>query len=131
MSLTSVLFPEPETPVTEMNTPSGNRTSTSLRLCSFAPRTQIDSRFGERRCGVALVQPDRRLVEDVEHAHQPGPDLRREPDPLGLAAGERRGRAVDGEVVEADVLEDPEALPDLLEDLARDRPLAHAERPAL
>ena len=43
---------------------------------------------------VALVQADRRLVEHVEHAHQPAADLRREPDALRLAArqrGRRRG----------------------------------------
>ena len=34
---------------------------------------------------VALVQPDRRLVEDVEDADEAGPDLGREPDPLRLA----------------------------------------------
>ena len=39
---------------------------------------------------VALVQPDRRLVEDVEHADQAGADLGGQPDPLGLAAGQRR-----------------------------------------
>ena len=38
---------------------------------------------------VALVQPDRRLVEHVEHADEPAADLRREPDALRLAAGER------------------------------------------
>ena len=43
---------------------------------------------------VALVQADARLVEDVEHAHQSRPDLRREPDALGLAARERRGARV-------------------------------------
>ena len=42
---------------------------------------------------VALVQPDRRLVEDVEHAHEARADLRREPDALRLAAGQRRGAA--------------------------------------
>ena len=41
---------------------------------------------------VALVQPDARLVQDVEHADQPGADLGGEPDALGLAAGERRRR---------------------------------------
>ena len=41
---------------------------------------------------VALVQPDRRLVEHVEHADQARPDLRGEPDALGLAAGERSRR---------------------------------------
>ena len=35
---------------------------------------------------VALVQPDRGLVEHVEHAGQPGADLRGEPDALALAA---------------------------------------------
>ena len=42
---------------------------------------------------VALVQPDARLVEHVEHADQAGADLGGEPDALGLAAGERAGRA--------------------------------------
>ena len=37
---------------------------------------------------VALVQADRRLVEDVQHAHQAGADLGGQPDPLRLAAGE-------------------------------------------
>ena len=41
---------------------------------------------------VALVQADGRLVEDVEHAHQSGADLRGEPDALRLAAGQRRRR---------------------------------------
>ena len=35
---------------------------------------------------VALVEPDRRLVEDVQDAHQGRADLGREPDPLRLAA---------------------------------------------
>ena len=37
---------------------------------------------------VPLVQPDGGLVQDVEHAHEPAADLRREPDALGLAARE-------------------------------------------
>ena len=44
---------------------------------------------------VALVEPDRRLVEDVEHADELRADLRREPEPLRLAARERRRRAVE------------------------------------
>ena len=35
---------------------------------------------------VALVQADRGLVEDVEHAHQRRADLRRQADPLRLTA---------------------------------------------
>ena len=42
---------------------------------------------------VALVQADRRLVEDVEDADQAGADLRREPDPLRLATRQRARRA--------------------------------------
>ena len=68
---------------------------------------------------VALVQPDRRLVEHVQHADQPTADLRREPDALRLAAGQRGRRAVEREVVEADVEEEAQALVDLLLDRAR------------
>ena len=35
---------------------------------------------------VALMQPDRRLIEDVHDADQAGSDLAREPDALRLAA---------------------------------------------
>ena len=64
---------------------------------------------------VALVQPDRRLVEDVEHADEAGADLRRQPDALRLAAGQRARGPVEREVVEADVEQEVEALLDLLQ----------------
>ena len=73
---------------------------------------------------VALVEADRRLVEDVEHAHQLRTDLRRQADALRLAAGEGVGRAVDGQVLEPDVDHELQALADLLEDSARDDLLA-------
>ena len=69
---------------------------------------------GEQARVVALVQTDRRLVEDVEHADQSRSDLRREPDALRLAAGERFRRATEREIVEADVIReiaDARALP--------------------
>ena len=59
---------------------------------------------------VALVQADRGLVEDVEHADQAGADLGRQPDPLRLAAGEGARRARQVEVADADVLEEGEPL---------------------
>jgi hypothetical protein len=65
---------------------------------------------------VALVQPDGGLVEDVEDADESGPDLGGEPDALGLAARERAGRAVEGEVLETDVEQELQPRPDLLED---------------
>ena len=76
---------------------------------------------------VALVQPDRRLVEHVEHADQARADLGRQPDPLGLAAGQRAGRPVEGEVVEADVEQEVEPLLDLLQHPLGDLPLAGAQ----
>ena len=65
---------------------------------------------------VALVQPDRRLVEHVEDADEAGADLGGEPDPLRLSAGQRRRRPVEAEVVEADVEQEPEPRVDFLED---------------
>ena len=194
--MTSDDLPEPDTPVTPMNVPSGNATSTLLRLFSVAPRTTIASPLpGRRSAGIGImlragqvlrrsasrgcaitsagvpsattsppcspapgpmsmsqsaariiasscsttstvlprsrsrveradqalvvdrVQADRGLVADVEHAHQRRADLRREPDALPLAAGERRRRAVEREVVEADVAQERQAPRDLLQDL--------------
>ena len=70
---------------------------------------------------VALVQPDRRLVEDVEHAHQRRPDLGRQPDPLRLAARQRRRRAVHRQVADAHVVEEAQPLVDLAQDQPSDR----------
>ena len=167
ISLTSVLFPEPDTPVTQVSAPSGKRTVTSFRLCSVAPTTvsalaaaraprrgrldrapvptgtlpsasggdaaissgvpsattsppsspapgaQVHDVVGgadrllvvlhhdhgvsqvahggqrvQQPPVVALVQPDRRLVQDVEDARQARADLRGQADALPLAAGE-------------------------------------------
>ena len=75
---------------------------------------------------VALVQPDRRLVEHVEHADEPAPDLRREPDALRLAARERARRAVHRQVVEADVEHELQPLEHFLEHALGDQPVALA-----
>ena len=59
---------------------------------------------------VALVQPDRGLVEDVEDADQAGADLGREPDPLRLAARQRRRRPLQRQVADPDRDEELEPL---------------------
>ena len=64
---------------------------------------------------VPLVQADRRLVQHVQHADQPGADLGGQPDPLRLAAGQRRRRPVQRQVVQADVEQEAEPGVDLLE----------------
>ncbi len=42
VSITSVLFPDPDTPVTHVNTPIGNSTSIFFKLCSDAPLIEMD-----------------------------------------------------------------------------------------
>ncbi len=79
---------------------------------------------------VALVEPDRRLVEDVEHADELRADLGREPEPLRLAARERRRRAVELQVADADVVEERQPLADLLDDPRADQLLGLASAPA-
>ena len=76
---------------------------------------------------VALMQPDRRLVEHVEHAGQPGADLRGEPDALALAAGQRAGGARERQIIEADIDQEFQPRADFLEDAAGDLVLLGVE----
>ena len=77
---------------------------------------------------VALVEADGGLIEDVEDPDEAGADLGREADPLRLSSGQRRGGAVQVEVVEADIDEEAETGVDLLEDPLGDRGLAAVAR---
>ncbi len=70
--------------------------------------------------GVARVEADGRLVEDIERADQSRAERGGELDALRLAAGERGGKAVEGEVFQADGVEEAEALADFVEDGAGD-----------
>ena len=54
---------------------------------AVAEIAQPAQRFQKPRI-VALMQPDRGLVEHIEHAGQARADLRGEPDALALAAGQ-------------------------------------------
>ncbi len=76
---------------------------------------------------VALVQSDRRLVEDVEHPDQLRTDLGREPKPLRFAAGERLRGTVELEVADADVVQEGEPLADLLDDPMADQLLGRRQ----
>src|SRR5207253_4219840 len=51
-------------------------------------------------------------------------NLRRQPNSLSFSARQRAGRAIERQVVEADVYQEAEPLADLLEHAARDRGLA-------
>ncbi len=70
--------------------------------------------------GVAGVQADGGLVEHVERADETRAERGGELDALRFAAGECGGEAVEREVVEADLLEEVDALADLFEDLSGD-----------
>ena len=76
---------------------------------------------------VALVQADRRLVQDVQDADQPGADLGRQPNALSLTAGQGAGRTVQREVVQAYVEQKAQASLDLLDDPLGDLTLARRE----
>src|SRR4029077_11341320 len=65
---------------------------------------------------VALVQADRRLVEDIEDPHQPAADLRREPDALRLAPRQGVRGPAQRQVVQANVAEKAQPVVHLLED---------------
>ena len=76
---------------------------------------------------VALVEADRRLVEDVEDTDELRADLRREPQPLRLATRQRLRGAIELEVADADVGEEREPLADLLHDPVADQLLGRSE----
>ena len=79
---------------------------------------------------VAGVQADRRLVENVEHAHQAAADLPGQADPLHFAAGERGGGAVQREIIEAHVLEEPQPAANFLQRFGGDGLLRGDRDPA-
>ena len=93
--------------------------SCSTTMHGVAEVAQPRERQQEARV-VALVQADRRLVEDVEHAHERAADLRRQPDALRLTARQRRRRAVERQVVDADVDQERHPVAGLAQDAARD-----------
>ena len=81
-------------------------------------RVSLVAKLGQGRQQLAVVagvQADRGLVEDVEHAHQAAADLPGQADALHFAAGEGGGGAVQREVLEPHVFEEPQAAADLLQ----------------
>ncbi len=84
------------------------------------PRSRNWRSVSKQPIVVARVQADRRLVQDVEHAHQSTADLTGQSDPLRLAAGERGCGTVQREVIEADVHQETEPAANLLQDVGGD-----------
>ena len=53
---------------------------------------------------VALMKPDARLIEDIQHVHQPRPNLRREAYTLALTARQAVRRAVERQITQPHAL---------------------------
>ena len=66
------------------------------------------------------MEADARLVQNIKNADQAGADLGGQADALGLAAAQGAAFAVEGQVAEADVLEEAEAGADFLDELGGD-----------
>ncbi len=73
---------------------------------------------------VALMKANTRLVEHVQHAHQPRANLRRQPNALRLAARKGPRRAMQRQVIQADVDHKTQPILDFLEHLIPYRQIA-------
>ena len=69
---------------------------------------------------VARMQADGRLVEHVERADEMRAERSGQLDALRFAAGKRGGEAVEREIVEADFVEEAQALANFFEDFVGD-----------
>ncbi len=63
---------------------------------------------------VPLVQPDRRLIQHIQHPAQPRTNLRRQPDPLPLAARQRRRLPVQRKILQPHRVQKLQPLDNLL-----------------
>ena len=68
----------------------------------IAQVAQVDQGV-EQALIVALVQTDRRLIENIHNTHQSRADLRSQANALGFTTGQGLGTAVQSEVVEPDI----------------------------
>src|SRR5579864_6759536 len=64
---------------------------------------------------VARVQPDGRLIENIKRPDQVRSQRCRQLDALRLAAGKRRGEPIERQILETDLIEETQALPNLFE----------------
>ena len=68
---------------------------------------------------VPLVQPDARLIENVEHPHESGTDLRRQPDALRLPPRQCPGRTGKGEIIQTHIQEEAQPCMNFFQNLGR------------
>ena len=76
---------------------------------------------------IALMKPDRRLVQNVEDTDESRPDLRGEPNALPLTARQRGGGAIQRQIIQADVIEKAQPFANFLQDPLRDESLSFGQ----
>ena len=82
---------------------------------------------GQELIVVPLVEADRGLVQNVQHAHEAGADLGGQADALALAAGQGAGGAVEGQIAQAHRLQEVEPGANLLQNLGGNQLLVAGE----
>ena len=89
---------------------------------------QVAKRFEDvdQALGVARMQADRRLIENVERADEMRTERRGELDALRFAAGKRGGQTVERQVIEADFVEKLQARADFVQNFVGDFGLRRA-----
>ena len=107
-------------PMSTITSASRIVSSSCSMMISVLPRSRSVLQRRQQPVVVALMQPDRRFVQDVEHADERRADLRRQTDALRFAARERRRRTREIQIAEADVGQEAQPRADLFEDLVRD-----------
>src|SRR5438045_9468193 len=81
----------------------------------------------EQASVIALVQPDRRLVQDVEHAGKPRAYLRCKADALAFTAREGTRGPRERQILEPNIDQESQSFADFLEDALRNRVLLTRE----
>ena len=76
---------------------------------------------------VALVKTNRRLVQNIENAHEARTDLRSQANALRLTAGKRRRSTIERQIIKADINQKTQAFQDFLDDTTADELLTLGE----
>ena len=101
------------------NRPSRMVSSSCSTTITVFPRSRSRFSVASKFVIVALMQPDTRLIQNIQNAHQRRADLRCQPDPLAFAAGKRSGRTGKCQIVQPHTFQESQSCPDLLENSYR------------
>ncbi len=114
--IATMLPPSAPAPGPMSTTTSASRivSSSCSMTISVLPRSRSVLSVAKQPRVIALMQSDRRFVQDVQHADERRTDLRRQTNALRFAARKRRRRARKIQISEADVGQESRAARELL-----------------